>query len=178
MWSTGCSSKTCVLDQPGLSNSPSKDALFSMQHIVIFWRIMNAIVYSFIHSINHPTIQQTFIDSKCLFTRHFLTTKDAKINRRPNPTTWFPHVGQETIPFNKQGREGERERVELKKKKKNCCNCQLVLKEWPHKWSHVYRKWKKKNVLTFCLKNYEKVMCGFFPALLLLFSIFLQNLTV
>ena len=44
---------------------------------------MNVIVYSFIHSINHPTIQQTFIDSKCLFTRHFLSTKDAKINRGP-----------------------------------------------------------------------------------------------
>lgn len=28
------------------------------------------------------------------------------------------------------------------------------------------------------LKNYEKVTCGFFLALLLLFSIFLQNLTV
>lgn len=131
---------------------------------------MNAIVYSFIHSINHPTIQQTFIDSKCLFTRHFLSTKDAKINRAPQPhhviSTCRPgnYSFQQTWEGNGEGESGT---------KKKCCNCQLVLKEWPHKWSHMHRKWKKCLDLLF--KNYKKVICGFFLALLLLFSIFYKT---
>ena len=144
-----------------------------MQRIVIFWRIMNAIVYSFIHSINHPTIQQTFIDSKCLFTRHFLSTKDAKINRAPQPhhviSTCRPgnYSFQQTWEGNGEGESGT---------KKKCCNCQLVLKEWPHKWSHMHRKWKKCLDLLF--KNYKKSDMWLLPGPPPSFQHLLQNLTV
>ena len=144
-----------------------------MQRIVIFWRIMNAIVYSFIHSINHPTIQQTFIDSKCLFTRHFLSTKDAKINRAPQPH----HVISTCRPGNysfQQTWEGKGEGESGTKKK--CCNCQLVLKEWPHKWSHMHRKWKKCLDLLF--KKLWKSDVWLLPGPPPAFQYLLQNLTV
>lgn len=114
---------------------------------------MNAIVYSFIHSINHSNHLTDIYWLKMSIYQPLSKHQGCKDNRCPNPTMWFFTCRPGSYSSQQTWREKEMERVELKKKK-NCCNCQLVLKEWPHKWSHMHRKWKK--CLTFYLKKLWK----------------------